>query len=295
LINKANIILLPKKEGAEEITDYRPISLIHAVAKIITKTLALRRTPLMYRLISACQSAFIKKRSIHDNYLYVCNLTRRFHHTKTATLLLKLDISKAFDLVRWDYLISFLAHRGFPTRWINWITSLLSSSTSMAMLNGVPLQPIQHGRGLRQGDPLSPLLFILSIDPLNRLLQKATDRGLLSKLNGRAVRFRTSMYADDTIIFLKPMVKDVSNLKLLLENFGLVIGLQTNLQKTSVSAISCSDIDLDELLTRLPVARAHFPIKYLGLPLSTRRLLRVDFQPRSTRLQESCLRGMAGI
>jgi hypothetical protein len=80
--------------------------------------------------------------------------------------------------------------------------------------------------------------------------------GLLTKLNGRAARFRTAMYADDAVIFLKPTVKDVSNLKLLLEKFGLVTGLQTNLQKTSVSAISCSNVDLDELLTRLPVARA---------------------------------------
>jgi hypothetical protein len=103
---------------------------------------------------------------------------------------------------------------------------------------------------------------------------------LLNKLNGRAARFRISMYTDDAVIFLKLTVKDVSNLKLLLEKFVLVTRLQTNLQKTSVSAISCSDIDLDELLTRLPVARAHFLIKYLGLPLSTRRLRRVDFQPR---------------
>jgi hypothetical protein len=126
---------------------------------------------------------------------------------------------------------------------------------------------------------LSPLLFILAIDPLTRLLQTATDRGLLSKLNGRAARFRTSMYADDAVIFLKPTIKDVSNLKLLLECFGSVTGLQTNLQKTTVSAISCRGIDLNGLLASLPVARAHFPIKYLGLPLSTRRLKRVDFQP----------------
>jgi hypothetical protein len=76
-----------------------------------------------------------------------------------------------------------------------------------------------------------PLLFILAIDPLSRLLQKATDMGLLTKLNGRAARFRTAMYADDAVIFLKPTRKDVSNLKLLLEKFGLVTGLQTNLKK----------------------------------------------------------------
>jgi hypothetical protein len=108
LINKANIILLPKKEGVVCIRDFRTISLIHAITKILTKILALRLAPLMGQIISTCQSAFIKKRSIHYNFLYVRNLTQRFHRTKTPTLLLKLDISKAFDSVHWDYLLSLI-------------------------------------------------------------------------------------------------------------------------------------------------------------------------------------------
>jgi hypothetical protein len=156
LHNKANIILIPKKDGAEDIRDFRPISLIHSVAKLITKILALRLAPLMDKLISPCQSAFIKRRSLHDNFFYMRNLTRRFHRTKTLTLLLKLDISKAFDSVRWDYLLSLMDRLGFPMRWRNWISDLLTSSTSLVLLNRIPLNPIQHGRGLRQGDPLSP-------------------------------------------------------------------------------------------------------------------------------------------
>jgi mannosylglycoprotein endo-beta-mannosidase len=280
LLNKVAIVLLPKKEGAEDVRNFRPISLIHAVAKIITKVLALRLAPLLSQLISTTQSAFIKKRSIHDNFLYVRNLTRRFHRTKTPTLLLKLDISKAFDSVRWDCLLSLMQHRGFPTRWQNWITALLSSSTSRVMLNGSPLLPIQHGRGMHQGDPLSPLLFILAIEPLNQLLQVATDRGLLTKLNGRAARFRISMYADDVVVFLKPSVTDATNLRDLLLNFGQVTGLQTNLQKTTVSTISCDNIDLEVILAALPIARAHFPRKYLRLPLSPYRLRKLDFQPQ---------------
>jgi hypothetical protein len=124
------------------------------------------------------------------NFFYVRSLTRKFHRNKTPTLLLKLHISKAFDLVRWDYLISQLEHRGFPTRWRSWTTALLSFSTSRVLLNRVPLPPILHGRGLRQVDPLSPLLFILAIDPLNELLQIATDKGLLSPLNGRTAKYR---------------------------------------------------------------------------------------------------------
>jgi hypothetical protein len=87
------------------------------------------------------------------------------------------------------------------------------------------------------------------------------------------------MYADATAIFLRPSAADVTNLKAILLNFGVITGLQTNLQKTSVTPISCNDIDLDNILADFPVSRATFPIKYLGLPLTPRRLKKLDFQP----------------
>ena len=93
-----------------------------------------------------------------------------------------MDISKAFDSVRWDYILSLLEHLGFPSRWRDWISVLLATSSSQVLLNGIPGQPIAHGRGLQQGDPLSPLLFVLAIDPLQRLLQLATDSGFLSQI-----------------------------------------------------------------------------------------------------------------
>ena len=117
LLNKATIVLIPKKEGVDTIQGYRPISLIHAFAKIITKVLALRLAPFMNALTSQCQSAFIKGRSIHDNFMFVRNFTRRLHRNRSPALLLKLDISKAFDSVRWDYLLTLLQKRGFPLRW----------------------------------------------------------------------------------------------------------------------------------------------------------------------------------
>jgi hypothetical protein len=86
------------------------------------------------------------------------------------------------------------------------------------------------------------------------------------------------MYADDAVIFLKPTSVDVDNLKRILLNFDEVTGLRTNLQKTSVTPISCNDIDLDFVLANLPLTRAAFPIKYLGLPLTSRRLRKIDFQ-----------------
>lgn len=200
-------MLIPKQEGADEITDFRPISLIHGIGKLISKILAIRLQPIMNSLISHAQSAFIKKRSIHDNFMYVRNLARRFHQTNMTTLLLKLDITKAFDTVRWDYLLQLLQLKGFLPRWRNWISNILCTSTTRVLLNGCPSNPIHHGRGLRQGDPLSPLLFIMAIDPLHQLLENATDRGLLSPLNGRSARLQTSLYADDAAIFMKPMTR----------------------------------------------------------------------------------------
>lgn len=100
LLNTTNIVLIPKQEGAVKVQDYRPISLIHGLGKWIAKTLALRVSPILNTLVSQSQSAFIKSRSIHDNFLYVRNLIRRLHRSKTPTLFLKLDIAKAFDTVR---------------------------------------------------------------------------------------------------------------------------------------------------------------------------------------------------
>jgi len=119
LLNTANIVLLPKKEGADSIGDYRPISLIHSIAKLLAKVMALRLAPAMEQIISKSQSAFIRGRSIRDNFLYVRNMARRFHRNRTPMLLIKLDISKAFDSVRWDYILSLLQHMAFPARWRN--------------------------------------------------------------------------------------------------------------------------------------------------------------------------------
>ena len=183
-LNTANVVLLPKKEGAEDISDYRPISLIHAIEKIIAKILAIRLAPHMHKLISNAQSAFIKTRSIHDNFMYVRNLARRLHMRKTPSLLFKLDIRKAFDSVKWEYLLDLLRRRGFPSKFREWIAALLCSSSSRILLNGVAGTAIKHGQGLWQGAPVSPLLFVIAIDPLKQILDVATRKGLLHKVRG---------------------------------------------------------------------------------------------------------------
>jgi hypothetical protein len=120
---------------------------------------------------------------------------------------------------------------------------------------------IVHGRGLRQGDPLSPLLFNIAIDPLQRILQVATEQGLLSRFPRKGARFRTSLYADDAAIFVAPTYDDVSNLARILCNFGSITGLVTNIGKSLVAPIRCIDLDLEHVLHELPAAVTTFPMK----------------------------------
>jgi hypothetical protein len=152
--------------------------------------------------------------------LYVRNLARNLHRKKKPTLLVKLDFAKAFDSISWEYLLDLLQRIGFSPRWRDWITLLLSSASSAIMLNGVDGKHIKHRRGLRQGDPLSPLLFILAIDPLHRLLEKATCFGGLTPLPVREAKLRVSLYADDAIMFLNPSKQDMAAFLRILQAFG---------------------------------------------------------------------------
>lgn len=124
-LSSAHIILIPKKSDAKTVTDFRPISLIHSVAKIFSKLLAAARLgPELNEMVSRAQSAFIK-RSIQENFIYTQNLIRSLHRAKQPGLFLKLDIAKAFDTVRWDYLMDVLEQFGFGSRWRGWASVLL--------------------------------------------------------------------------------------------------------------------------------------------------------------------------
>jgi hypothetical protein len=213
-------------------------------------------------IFSTCQSAFIKNRSIHDNFLAVCTAARRFHTNKTPTLLFKLDIAKAFDSIRWEYILTLLEHLGFPIRWWGWIAAIPPY--------------LSRARPKARRPPISSF-FVIAIDPLQRLLEVATEHGMLTKLCGRSPDLRISMFADDAAIFVMPTKGEVSMLARILELFGETTGLKTNFHKSTVVPIQCNNINLSNVLSGMPASRTSFPLKYLGLPLSMNRLKRVDF------------------
>lgn len=128
------------------------------------------------------------------------------------------------------------------------MAALLRSASSRVLLNGIPGNAITHGRGLWQGDPLSPFLFILAIDPIQHLLEVATDMGFLARTRDCFARLRTSIYADDMTIFINPSANEIYTTTQIILNFRNASGLYTNVQKSMVFPISCDHIDLNTVL-----------------------------------------------
>lgn len=269
MLNSAYITLIPKKTDAEHVKDFRPISLVHSFAKLVTKILANRLAGRLNEMVSPSQSAFIKGRFIHDNFMMVQQTVRLLHSQKQPRILLKLDITKAFDSVSWPFLMEVLAKMGFGQRWRDLICGLLVTSTTQVLLNGMAGEVIQHRRGLRQGDLLSPMMFILVMDVLNWIVPKASREGLLQPLSNRPIQHRISIYADDVALFLRPAAEDINLTLEILQIFGEASSLKTTVQKSNVLPIRCSEDNLNTFQNLLPCEILEFPCKYLGLPITT--------------------------
>ncbi|KAM0914464.1 hypothetical protein ACQ4PT_011473 [Festuca glaucescens] len=193
--------------------------------------------------------------------------------------MLKLDIEKAFDTVSWEFLLEILAARGFGQKWRDWIAILLGTASTRILVNGELTDPILHGRGLRQGDPISPLLFVIVMDVLARLIAAANRQGILNKIGNRELHHRISLYADDVILFANPNLNEIDDIKNLLQLFGEATWLHANFAKSSITPIHCQDIDLSQLTSAFGCPVQEFPCTYLGMPLSDKRLRKVDLQP----------------
>jgi hypothetical protein len=177
------------------------------------------------------------------------------------------------------YLLEVLQRLGFGAKWRGWISLALSTSSSRVLLNGAPGKPLKHERGLHQGDPISPMLFILAMDLLQRILLKATEKGILQPIGPQERGIKISLYADDAAIFVKPSHSDIVILQSLLDVFGQASVLRTNINKSEVYPIACSGLDLTQILEGFPAAVKTFPCRYLGLPLHPKKLRKIDFLP----------------
>lgn len=152
-------------------------------------------------------------------------------------------------------------------------------SAPKILMNGTPGRRIYHARGLRQGDPLSPMLFVLVIECFNAMLRKADECDLFSPLDRPRVKYRASLYADDMVVFLTPVPHDLVAIRELLNCFGHASGLATNYAKSHVYPIRCLDNHVSLVKDILRCQVADFPCPYLGVPLSIGRLPKAALQP----------------
>jgi hypothetical protein len=270
-INSAIITLLPKRPGAQEVKDFRPISLIHGIAKWVAKVIANRLAPLLPQLVGSHQSAFVRGHCLHDNFMMVQGTARKLHTSKLPAILLKLDITKAFDTVDWSFLLEVLRKMGFGHRILACICALLLTASTRVLLNGSPGSRVANRCGLRQGDPLSPQLFILVMEVLHHMLEKATQAGQLAPLAGTGLGQHTSIYADDVVAFIRPHVDDLRTFAAIVDDFGVASGLRTNLAKCSAHLIRCSMDVAANVDRELGCPVLPFLLRYLGLPLGLRK------------------------
>lgn len=181
-INYGVITLLPKVNDANKIQQFRPICLLNCLYKWITKVLTLRISPFAEKLICREQTAFMKSRNIMSGVMALHEILHETKRKKKVGVVLKLDFEKAYDKVDWDCLFSCLKFRGFSEKWCDWIKKVVVGGTvSVKMNNQVGPYFVSH-KGVRQGDPLSPILFNFVADCLTRMIHKAQSSGLITGL-----------------------------------------------------------------------------------------------------------------
>ncbi|GJR76959.1 RNA-directed DNA polymerase, eukaryota [Tanacetum coccineum] len=252
--NSSFIALILKVTDAKFVTDFRPISLIGCIYKVVTKVLAIRLATVISDLVSDTQSAFVANRQILDGPFLLNELLTWCKKKKKQVMFFKVDFAKAYDSVRWDYLLDVLQEFGFSPNWCRWIRGTFSSAMASILVNGSPTSEFPFFYGLKQGDPLSPYLFILIMESLHISFSRASNDGLFK-----------GEWSDSN---LKNIVK-------ILKCFFLVSGLKINIHKSQVLGVGVPRNLVTQAASMIGCAIMQKPFRYLGLKVG-------DFMSRKT-------------
>ncbi|GKB72015.1 RNA-directed DNA polymerase, eukaryota [Tanacetum coccineum] len=218
--------LIPKVMDAKLVNDFRPISLIGCVYKVVTKILANRLALIISNIVSNTQSAFVSERQILDGPFIINELLHWCKRKYKKAMFFKVDFAKAYDSVRWDYLIDVLGAFGFGSKWCQWIRGTFCFAKALILVNGSPTNEFDFHCGLKQGDPLAPLLFILVMESLHLSFSRVVEAGMF-----KGIRLNSSLslydlfYADDALIIGEWSGDNLRGIINILKCFFLASGL----------------------------------------------------------------------
>jgi hypothetical protein len=252
-LNATFLCLIPKKQNSEMFEDYRPISCCNVVYKLIAKIIARRLRPLLSEIIGEEQFGFLQNRQIHDAVVIAQEV---FHSVKKNNLketILKLDLSKSYDRVNWTFLRLVLIQLGMSLRTMNWIMGCLQSESFTVLINGSPSRFFRASRGLRQGFPLSPFLFLLIVEALRKMIKEACSNGLLRGIRvSESERVSHLLFVDDVLCSVYGSLSDVSRLKRILDSYCKATGMQINPEKSCIVLNNCSEAETNSFLNIIP-------------------------------------------
>ncbi|GKU90798.1 hypothetical protein SLEP1_g4749 [Rubroshorea leprosula] len=266
-LNASFIVLVPKVENPVQIEEYRPISLIGVIYKILAKLLANRLKKVLENVIGEQQMAFLKGRQLMDGVVIANEVIDEVKKKKKKAFLFKIDFEKAYDKVSWSFLDHMMQKMGFCEKWRLWIQECLRSSLVSILVNGSPSRQFKVTRGLRQGDPLSPFLFLIIAEGLNGLVSEAVKNGKLEgvEVGNKSFSISHLQYADDTILFGKATEENVWAMKGILRAFELFSGLKINFNKSQLVGLGMEDDWLNKMSWVMCCKKGALPIKYLGI------------------------------
>ncbi|XP_017245327.1 uncharacterized protein LOC108216978 [Daucus carota subsp. sativus] len=256
--------------GSRTPKEFRPISLINASMKLVTKLLAIRLKRVMSNLISEVQSGFMHGRQISDGILLVSEIIGSLKRNRCQGVIIKLDFEKAFDSVNWNFLIHLLKKLNFQDKWVKWIEAILKTCRISVLVNGSPTKEFTPERGLRQGDPLSPLLFNLVGEVLHCMLVKAEEAGVFQgiRLGNEGGTVSHLQYADDTVIFVENNIEAIKGVKRVLQGFEILSGLKINYSKSKLYGFNNSKEEIQEWSAAIGCFPGEDSFQYLGLELA---------------------------
>ena len=282
-LNPTFISLIPKIKNPKKVSDFRPISLCNVVYKLISKVLVNRLKKILSNLVFESQSAFLSGRLISDNVLVAfetLHYLKRKTQGKLGFMALKLDMSKAYDRVEWVFLEKIMRKLGFTDKLVTLIMSCLTSVSYAVLLNGQPVGNIKPTRGLRQGDPLSPYLFLLCAMGLQGLLKKVEANGDIRgvSLCRNGPRVSHLFFADDSVLFCRAKEEECQNILDLLSVYERGSGQKINRDKTNIFFSTNTQPDMQTQIQNIlgvPAIRQYE--KYLGLPALVARAKKQSF------------------